>query len=323
MKRRDFVTAGAAAGALAALAAGARADSFPSRPIKLIVPFGAGGPTDLQYRKLAELAGTYLGQPVIVENKPGAGTTLGPSSMAKTSRPDGYTISGALAPLLRYPHMQKVDWDPLTDFTYIIGLGGYNFVAAVRADSPYSTMKDLIDDAKRNPGKVTVGTPGAGTTLHLLTETLNALADTRLTHVGFRSGSENLTNLLGGHVAASFDAIGSFLPQVEAGKVKILMTFGEKRMSRFPAVPTATELGYELAYPSPYGIVGPKDMPSHVVDVLHDAFKRAMEHPENQEMLERLQQVAWYRSPAQYKEWAEKASKQERALVERAGLERK
>src|SRR6478752_4567002 len=123
-------------------------DSYPSRPIKLLIGFAAGGATDTTFRKLGELASKQLGQPIIIENRPGAGATLAPSTMAKNEKPDGYTIAAATAGLLRYPYMQKVDWDPIKDFTWIAGLGGYSFALAVNADSPLKNLSDLIAYAK-------------------------------------------------------------------------------------------------------------------------------------------------------------------------------
>ena len=140
-------------------------EAYPVRSIRLLVGFAAGGATDVTFRKLGELASKQLGQPIIIENKPGAGATLAPSTMAKNEQPDGYTIAAATAGLLRYPYMQKVDWDPIKDFTWIVGLGGYSFALAVNAESPLKNLGDLITYAKENPGKVTIATAGAGTTM--------------------------------------------------------------------------------------------------------------------------------------------------------------
>src|SRR6187402_2451611 len=142
-----------AAVALAALGLAttqARAQDFPTRPITLIVPWPAGGSTDTHLRKLAELASKHLGQPIIIENKPGAGGMLGPASMARTAAPDGYTISQLTVNALRQPHMQKVDWDPLKDFTYIIGVSGYTFGLVVKSDSQWKTFDEVIKYAKAN-----------------------------------------------------------------------------------------------------------------------------------------------------------------------------
>jgi tripartite-type tricarboxylate transporter receptor subunit TctC len=295
-------------------------DAYPTHPIRLLVGFGAGGPTDITFRKLAELASKPLGQNIIVENKPGAGATLAPSTMAKLDKPDGYTIAAATAGLLRFPYMQKVDWDPLRDFTWIIGMGGYTFVLAVQADSPLKTVADLMAYAKANPGKLTVGTAGAGTTMHLLTEALGAAAGVEVTHVGFKSSSEAATNLLGGHTVAALDAVGSLLPHVEAGKLRILLSFDEQAADWMPHVPTARSQGWDLAYPAPYGLVGPKGMPPELVKKLHDAFKIAIEHPEYRKLLETLRQTYWYRGPDAYEQWARAFYVSERSLVERAKL---
>jgi tripartite-type tricarboxylate transporter receptor subunit TctC len=305
---------------VAALPAAFAADDYPTRPIRLLIGFGAGGPTDITFRKLADQASKHLGQPIIVENKPGVGATLAPSTMAKVDKADGYTVAAATAGLLRMPHMQKVDWDPLEDFTWIIGMGGYTFVLAVRSDSPFKTVADLVAFAKADPGKLTVGTAGAGTTMHLLTEAFAGLASAPVTHVGFKSSSENAVNLLGGHTMATVDAVGSLLPHVEAGKVRILMTFDEQPASWLPGVPTAKSLGYELAYPAPYGLVGPKGMPNAVVQKLHEAFRSAMQSPEYQQTLQMLRQTDWYRGPADYQAWAKAFYASERSLVERAKL---
>ena len=224
-------------------------ESYPNRPIRLLVGFGAGGPTDITFRKLAELAGKHLGRPIVVENKPGAGATLAPSTMARMDKPDGYTIAAATAGLLRFPHIQKVDWHPTRDFTWIAGLGGYTFVLAVRSDSPFKTVADVVAYAKANPGKLSIGTAGAGTTMHLLAEAFAGMADIEITHVGFKSSSEAATNLIGGQTVAALDAVGSVLPFVESGSVRLLMSFDALPADWMPSVPTAKSLGYELVYP--------------------------------------------------------------------------
>lgn len=298
----------------------ASAQDYPSRPIRLLVGFGAGGPTDITFRKLAELAGKRLGQPIVVENKPGAGATLAPAQMARQDKPDGYTIAAATAGLLRFPHMQKVDWDPLRDFTWIAGLGGYSFVLAVRDDAPFKTATELLTWARANPGKLSIGTAGAGTTMHLLSEALGSMANAQITHIGFKSSSEAATNLLGGHVVAAVDAAGSIVPHLP--NLRILMTFDEKPARWLPNVPTAKSLGYDLAYPAPYGVVGPKGMPPEIVKKLNDAFKSAIDDPEYHKLLENLRQTEWYRNSADYEKWAREFYISERSLVERAKLVR-
>ncbi|MDB5798152.1 MAG: tripartite tricarboxylate transporter substrate binding protein [Paucimonas sp.] len=322
IKRSGALLLAAAALLASAFAPGtAQAQSsqaYPNKPIRLLVGFGAGGPTDITFRKLAELASRHLGQPIVIENKPGAGATLAPSSMAKMDKPDGYTIAAATAGLLRYPHMQKVDWDPLRDFTWIAGLGGYSFVLAVRADSPHQQAKDLLAWARANPGQLSIGTAGSGTTMHLLSEALGSMAGAQINHIGFKSSSEAATNLLGGHVVAAVDAAGSIVPH--GSKLRILLSFDEKPAAWLPGVPTARSLGYDLAYPAPYGLVGPKGMPPEVVKKLSEAFKAAAEDPEYRKTLDNLRQTEWYRGPADYEKWAREFYVSERSLVERAKL---
>lgn len=296
------------------------ADAYPVRPIRLLVGFGPGGATDITFRKLGELASHTLGQPIIIENRPGAGATLAPSTMAKNDSPDGYTIAAATAGLLRYPYMQKVDWDPIRDFTWIAGLGGYTFVLAVNADSPFRTVADLIAFARAHPGQLTIATAGAGTTMHLLAQALAGMAGVEITHVGYRSSSEAGTAVLGGHAMATVDAVGTILPFTEPGKMRMLLSFDPQPVEWLPGVPTAKSLGYDLVYPAPYGLVGPKNMPPEIVSRLYQAFKTAAESDEYRKLLETLRQTAWNRSPAEYEQWAREFYLSERSLVDRAGL---
>ena len=294
-----------------------QAQDFPNRAITLIVPWPAGGSTDTHLRKLAELAAKHLGQPVIVENKPGAGGMLGPASMAASAKPDGYTISQMTVAGFRQPYMQKVDWDPIRDFTYIIGVSGYTFGVVVKSDSPFKTFDDFIAYAKANPGKLSYSSTGNGTSPHLLMEEVSAKAGVQLLHVPYKGNADSTQALLGGHVMAQSDATG-WGRFVDAGTFRLLVTFGDER-TRWGA-PTAKELGYDIVSYSPYGLVGPKGMDPKVVKILHDAFKKAMDDPENRKMLQQLDQVYWYKSTEDYNKWAREEVVSERAPIERAGL---
>jgi tripartite-type tricarboxylate transporter receptor subunit TctC len=317
---RRMLLAGGAAALLAPLAAHGQA--FPSKPITLIVPWPAGGSTDRHMRTLAEIAGKHLGQNIIVENKPGGGGTLGPGTMARTAKPDGYTISQFPLGMLRIPHMQKMQWDPLKDFTHIIGVSGYTFGFTVRADSPYKTFNDYIEAARKNPGKIDYGSTGAGSSPHLLMEEVAINAKVQLNHVPFKGNADLQQALLGGHVMAQSDATG-WDKFVESGQMRLLVTFGEKRTKRWPNVPTAKELGYGVVSQSPYGLVGPKGMDPAVVKTLHDAFKKAMDDPKHQEVLAQLNQDMWYRSGEDYKSWAIATYAKDKLLIDRLGLSAK
>jgi tripartite-type tricarboxylate transporter receptor subunit TctC len=316
MARTTIARALIAAAASLGIAA-ASAQGFPSRPITLICPWPAGGSTDTHLRKLAELASKQLGQPIVVENKPGFGGNLGPASMAASAKPDGYTLSQLTISAFRLPHMQKVDWDPLRDYTYVIGVSGYTFGVVVKSDSPFRSFNDLIAYAKAHPGEMSYGSTGNGTSPHLLMEEVAEKANVKFLHVPFKGNADSTQALMGGHVMAQSDATG-WGKFVDAGTFRLLATFGDER-TRWGA-PTAKELGYDVVSYSPYGIVGPKGMDPKIVKILHDAFKKAIDDPENKKVLQQLDQVYWYKSSEDYARWAAETFVAERATIERLGL---
>jgi tripartite-type tricarboxylate transporter receptor subunit TctC len=303
--------------ATAAIAQPAFAQPFPSKPITLICPWPPGGSTDLHLRKMAELASKYLGQPVLIENKPGGSGMNGPTTMAKTAKGDGYTLSQLTISAFRMPHLQKVDWDPLADFSYVIGLAGYTFGIVVKSDSPLKSFQDLIDFARANPGKLSYATPGTGTSLHLAMEEIAAKTGVQFLHIPFKGYAEGATALLGGHVMTHVDSTG-WAKHVDAGTMRLLATLGDRR-TRWNA-PTVSELGVDTVSNSPYGLVGPKGMPPQVVKTLHDAFKLAMDDPDNLKTLQQLDQLYWYKSSEDYRQWAAQRLVAERATIERVGL---
>jgi tripartite-type tricarboxylate transporter receptor subunit TctC len=294
-------------------------DAYPNRPIRLLVGFAAGGATDTTFRKLAELAAKDLGQPIVVENRPGAGATLAPSTMAKTDAPDGYTIAAATAGLLRYPYMQKVDWDPIKDFTWITGLGGYTFVLAVNADSPLKTTADFVAYAKKNPDVLTVATAGAGTTMHLLAEALAGMADVKITHVGYKGSSEAVTAILGGHTMATVDAIGTILPYVQSGKMRVLLSFDPQPVASLPGVPTAKVSVMILSIPRLTDLLVPRACRLRS----STGFTRRSRRPPtatNTRTAGYARTDRMAKPPGEYQKWAGEFYVSERSLVERAKL---
>jgi tripartite-type tricarboxylate transporter receptor subunit TctC len=237
--------------------------------------------------------------------------------MAKSAAPDGYTLSQLHVGAFRQPFLQKVDWDPMRDFTYIIGVSGYTFGMVVKADSPFKSLDDVIAYARANPGRMSYASTGTGTSPHLLVEQLAAKAGVEFLHVPYKGNADSTQALMGGHVMVQSDATG-WGKFVDAGTFRLLVTFGEQR-TRWGA-PTAKELGYDVVSYSPYGIVGPKGMDPKIVKILHDAFKKAMDDPENMKTLQMLDQVYWYRSSDDYAKWAADQYVSERALIERLGL---
>jgi tripartite-type tricarboxylate transporter receptor subunit TctC len=319
--RRTFVQASAAAALTAALPAWAQAQNFPAKPIKLICPWPAGGSSDAVMRALAESASKALGGQVIIENKPGASGMLGPNELVR-AQPDGYTLSQVTIGVARLPHMQKMQFDPLKDFTYIACLTGYTFGIVVRADSPIKSVKDLVDFAKANPGKFTYGSTGNGTTPHLAFAEFASKAKIDLTHVPFKGSADGLQALLGGHVMSHSDATG-WGPQVEAGTLRLLATYGSKRTKRWPNIPTLNELGYDTVSDSPFGIGGPKGMDPALVKKLHDAFKKTLEDPAVLASFDKYDQSVIYMGTEEYTKFIRDTFQSEKVVIERLGLSMK
>lgn len=306
---------------LAVAAGAASAQQFPAKPITLICPWPAGGASDLVMRAFAESVGKQLGQNVIIENKPGASGTMGAAAMV-SAQPDGYTLTQLPISVFRTPLMNKMTFDPLKDITYIINVTGYTFGMAVRADAPWKDLNEFVAYAKANPDKLTYGTPGTGTTPHLAVEQFAIKAGIKLSHIPFKGFAENAQSLLGGHTMALSDSTG-WAPHVDAGKMRLLATYGGKRTKRWPQVPTLLDAGYDTVSDSPFGFGGPKGMDPKVVKMLHDAFRNAMSDPKVVAMLELYDQPAIYMNGEDYARFAKKTMEEEKPLIEKLGMGRK
>ncbi|HYF41348.1 MAG TPA: tripartite tricarboxylate transporter substrate binding protein [Ramlibacter sp.] len=316
--RRRFVQAALASSAAVAMPALAQAPAYPNRPIKLICPWPAGGATDAVMRAIAESAGKTLGGQMIVENKAGASGMLGPNELVKAP-PDGYTLSQLTIGVARLPHMQKMQFDPLKDFSYIINMTGYTFGMVVKADSPVRSIRDLVEFAKANPGKFTYGSPGQGTTPHLAVEEFADKAGIKLQHIPFKGFADGMQAMLGGHTMAHSDSTG-WSGHVDGGTARLLATYGSKRTKKWPSVPTLTELGYDTISESPFGIAGPKGMDAAVVRRLHDAFRRTLEDPAVLAAFEKYDQSVIYMNSADYENFIREQYAKEKVLIDRLGL---
>ncbi len=299
-------------------AGAASAQQFPVKPITLICPWPAGGSSDLVMRAFAESVGKQLGQQVVIENRPGASGTMGAGALVN-ARPDGYTLTQLPISVFRIPHINKTPFDPLKDITYIINVTGYTFGLVVRADAPWKDLSEFVAYAKANPEKVTYGTPGAGTTPHLAVEQFALKAGIKLSHIPFKGFAENMQSLLGGHTMALSDSTG-WAPHVDAGKARILATYGSKRTKRWPQVPTLLDAGYDTVSDSPFGFGGPKGMDPNVVKILHDAFRKAMDDPKVLAMLEKFDQPVIYMNGDDYTKFARTTFAEEKGLIERLGM---
>jgi len=294
------------------------ARNFPEKPIKLVIAFPAGGPTDVTMRQLAENAGKQLGQPVIIENKPGAGGTL-PAQALQTVQPDGYTLAQMPLGVFRLPYTTKINWDPVKDISYVINVTGYAFGIVVPADSPLKNWQDFVAYAKANPGKLTYGSTGTMTSPHLTTELIAQKAGIELQHVPYKGSADLMLATISGQLMAAADSTG-FAQQVAAGKLRVLNTWGEKRLDKFPDAPTLKELGYDMVQNSPFGIGAPRGTPPEVVAKIHDAFKKAMEEPSYVAALAKYDMLPNYMSSADYTRFAQDTFGREKALIEKLGL---
>ncbi len=319
--RRQFIVGAGTAASSLALPALAQAPAWPTRPIRYICPWPAGGSTDAVIRALAESAAKILGQTIIVDNKAGAGGMLGANELV-SAKPDGYTLSQLPHGVFRIPHMQKVQFDTLKDFTWIACLTGYTFGFVVPADSPIKSIKDLVAYAKANPGKFTYGSTGVGTSPHLAVEEFAQKAGIQLNHIPFKGNADNMQAVLGGHTMGASDATG-WGPHVDSGKLRLLATYGSKRTKRWPNIPTLDELGYQTVSDSPFGVCGPKGMDPAIVRTIHDAFKKTLDDPAVMATFDKFDQTVIYMNTDSYSKFARESYQSEKALIERLGLANK
>lgn len=253
--------------------------TYPEKPLNFICGFPAGGAMDMTARAITEAVKKYFPKPMVVVNRPGAAGTIGAAEIIQ-AKPDGYTIGiSAVAVLTVQPHRTKLPYGSPEEYIPIIKLVNLPICFAVKSDAPWKTMQEFIEYSKANPGKVRVGHPGIGTVLHLNLEQLKVAAKIDLTAVPFTGGAESVAGLLGGHVEALCVHHGEILPQVKAGKAKVLAVFEEKRNLLFPDAPTFREIGHVITMAVYYLVIGPKGLSPQIVSMLHDALKKAMEDP--------------------------------------------
>jgi tripartite-type tricarboxylate transporter receptor subunit TctC len=292
---------------------------FPERPIRLIIPWAAGGPADGGFRILAESAATKLGQPVVVDNKAGASGVLGAMAL-QDAKPDGYAISQMHMSVLRQPLLNpQLPYHPIKDLTYILQITGFVMGVVVRADAPWRTLPDLLAHARANPGKLNWGTLGIGSTQHLAMERVGMAQGLSWTHAPYRGTADTLRALLGGEIDFASEASG-WAPMVMAGKLRLLAVFTAERAKRFPDAPTVRELGMDVVVDSPGGLIGPRGMDPAVVRVLADAFRVAAQEPEHLKFLDNMDQPLLLLDGPAYREAMARTLEEERELLRRLNL---
>jgi tripartite-type tricarboxylate transporter receptor subunit TctC len=272
-------------------------------------------------RAIGYALGRAIGGTVVVENKPGAGGTLGAAAMVN-AKPDGYTLTQLPLGIYRLPHMQKMSFDPIKDITHIACLTGYTFGIASTMDAPFKTIKEMVTWAKANPGKLTYGHTGIGTTPHLAFEEFADKAGIVTNPVPFKGSAEIIQAILGGHIQV-MSGTPEFTPHVQAGKLRFLATLGRGRIKAFSETPTVKESGWDTISESPFGIGGPKGMDPNIVKQLEAALKKANEDPKVLETYEKFYQPTIWMDSAEYTRYAARTFESERVTIERLGLAKK
>jgi len=293
---------------------------YPSKPIRFVMPFPAGGPTDVLGRVIAQKLSEQVGQPVVVENRPGAGGNLGFEIVAQAA-PDGYTIVMGAPPLAITPHLLKLNYEPMRDFAPIAEVASMPTIVIVHPSLPVKTLKDLVELAKSKPGKLNFGSGGAGTSNHLASELLNSIAKIRIVHVPYKGASQAMISLIAGEIDMVVIGVPTAVPQIKAGKVRALAVLSDKRLPSIPDVPTAAEAGfpgYEVA--TWYGLLAPAGTPKEIVDRLNRELKKVMEAPAVKEKLISLGFDTMASTPEQFSDFIKTETVRWGKVIKDAGI---
>lgn len=299
----------------------AAANNYPNKPIRLIVPAAPGGTTDIAARMIAEPLGKALGQSVIVENKPGAAGKIATQQLLRSTA-DGYTL------LLQYsgfqvitPNIEKVDWDPVKDFTPIANVLAAPQIVVVKKDLPVNSLSEFVDYAKKNPNKLNYASSGNGALQHVATEQLNQLAGIQTIHVPYKGTGPALTDLLAGMIDLTITTPPPLLAHINSGGIKALAVTHDKRIPSLPNTPTAAEAGYpDLIISSWFAMYGPKDLPASVVEQLSTTIKTIMSSPEYQEKAAGQGAEATYMSPDELKDYTAQELSRWKKVIDKAGI---
>jgi len=319
--KRSFLAACALAVAALALPAAAQND-YPAKPVTMIVPFPPGGVADITARPLAEAMGRILKQPVIVENKAGAGGGVGMQYVAR-AKPDGYTVLLALSSISIIPEADKVlGRDPMFQLNQLVPIARFTAdptVLAVRADSPYKSVADLMGAAKQKPEAIPYGSSGNYGTMHVPMEMLTSSAGTKMLHVPFTGAGPAVVALLGGQVEALSTGPSSVMGHIRAGKVRVLASWGESRHPALPDVPTLKELGYDATFSQWTGLFVPAGTPEPVVAKLREASKAAANDPTFKAALAKVETPIQYLDQPQFKAFWDRDAHKLADVVQKIG----
>jgi tripartite-type tricarboxylate transporter receptor subunit TctC len=296
----------------------AQAPAYPTKPITLVIPFPPGSLFDAVLRSLTDAAAVDLGQPVVLLHKPGGGGVTGTAGVATLSESDGYTLGVMHNSVIRQPHMSKVPYDPLRDFSYVAGLAGLSTGIVVAAHAPWKTLAELLADAKKRPGEISWGNVGATSANRIFAERLARAAGVKFNYIPFKGGAEEFQALLGGHLDVYGDP--GFGAMAATGKVRVLATMTEQRLPRHPGVPTLKELGYDLVVVSPIGIVAPKNLDPAISRRLQAAIRKAEQSSDYQRVLREYDLTDWPLDSAAFAGYAQAQYAREKQMLDEVGF---
>ena len=286
MKARKYMGALALfaglAGALVSVEAPAQ--SYPTRPVRILVPLAPGGGMDSVTRGLAQILNDAMGQSVVVDNRPGAGSNISLEILAN-SAPDGYTLMMLSATTVIYPLLYESRFDIVRDFAPVSQVTAQGYILVVHPSIPAKTAMELVKHARANPGKLNYASSGIGSPIHMTTELFNITTDTKMTHIPYKGMGAAYADLVGGRINLSFATIISSQPHVNAGRLRALAVSQPKRAPAMPDVPTLQEAGVKVAVVNWYGLVAPKATPKPVIDKVHAETVKAVKSPEMQKRL--------------------------------------
>ena len=321
---RKLLLTGACATLAAVGSAQALAQAYPSKPVRIIAPSGAGGPVDVICRQVAQGLSDGLKQQFVVENRVGAAGLIGTEYVSKAA-PDGYTLLfGFSGPLAIVPNLNpNTPYNPITDLAPVSQVAAAPYVLLTHPSVPAKTVKELVALAKSRPGKMNFGSGGVGVGIHMASELFSHVAGIRMVHVPYKGAAPAMTAVMAGEVDMMFNGIPPTLPHIKSGRVRVIAVGSDKRTDLLPGVPTVLESGVNFSTEGWYGVVAPKGTPQAVIDTLHKALVQAMGTPEMKANMKKLAVETSATPPAEFGKFIRSENQRWGQVIKAAGIKMK